>query len=200
MELAMQTIPTVPGTPFEGGFYVGRIRVSEEVFALIVAPMPEGDFDDIAWGEYPRDVPGARSFFDGQANTLAMAEAGSELAQRVLRLDINGFKDWYLPSRDELELLYRHLKPTTQENWRWRGDNPSSIPVGYAYSSEAPAQTTDAAFQAGAEQALQPTWYWSSTQYSAHSAWCQLFGDGGQYYDGKSSELRARAVRRFKAE
>jgi hypothetical protein len=196
----MQTIPTVPGSPFEGGFYVGRIRVNDAVFALIVAPKAAGDIDDSTWGDYGRDVTGARSFFDGLANTLAMAEAGSDLAQRVLQLQINGHSDWYLPSRDELELLYRHLKPTAQENYRWRGDNPSSVPAGYAYSSGAPAQCADAAFQAGGEQALDDTWYWSSTQLSAHYAWYQGFDDGYQYGDDKINELRARAVRRFKAE
>jgi hypothetical protein len=43
-------------------------------------------------------------------------------------------------------------------------------------------------------------WYWTSTQASARSAWCQGFDGGGQGDDGKDSELRARAVRRFKAQ
>jgi hypothetical protein len=41
------------------------------------------------------------------------------------------------------------------------------------------------------------TWYWSSTQYSADSAWGQHFGDGIQLSDRKSSQARARAVRRI---
>ncbi len=40
-------------------------------------------------------------------------------------------------------------------------------------------------------------WYWSSTQYSADSAWIQDFGDGGQDYALKGSTGRARAVRRI---
>jgi len=195
----MHDIPTIPGTPFQGGFYVGRIRIDDVVHALIVSPQA-GDVDDTSWGARGKDVPGARSFFDGRANTLAMAEAGSKLAQRVLQMDINGFTDWYLPSRDELELLYRHLKPTKQENWCWRGDNPSSVPAGYAYASDAPAQTSAEAFREGGREALEDTWYWSSTQYSAHLAWYQDFVDGGQDFIGKLNELRARAVRRFKAE
>jgi hypothetical protein len=43
-------------------------------------------------------------------------------------------------------------------------------------------------------------WYWTSTQHSAHTAWSQVFDGGGQDYDGKDNELRARAVRRFKAQ
>lgn len=40
-------------------------------------------------------------------------------------------------------------------------------------------------------------WYWSSTQYSAYYAWFQYFYDGYQYYAGKDSTGRARAVRRL---
>ncbi|MGY2199074.1 DUF1566 domain-containing protein [Pseudomonas gingeri] len=40
-------------------------------------------------------------------------------------------------------------------------------------------------------------WHWSSSQRSANYAFFLLFGDGVQYYDGKSYELRVRPVRRF---
>jgi hypothetical protein len=40
-------------------------------------------------------------------------------------------------------------------------------------------------------------WYWSSTQDSADSAWCQYFANGGQYYGFKDYEGRVRAVRRL---
>ncbi len=40
-------------------------------------------------------------------------------------------------------------------------------------------------------------WYWSSTQYSAHNAWYQLFGDGYQVIISKDIKLAARAVRRY---
>ena len=41
--------------------------------------------------------------------------------------------------------------------------------------------------------------YWSKTQHAAYSsdAWFQYFKDGTQYGNGKSAELRARAVRRL---
>ena len=41
------------------------------------------------------------------------------------------------------------------------------------------------------------TWYWSSTQRSADSAFDVYFGGGTQSYDGKDNELRVRPVRRF---
>ena len=147
-------------------------------------------------------VPGAESYSDGLANTNAMAEAGSPLAQWARGLRIDGHDDWYLPSRDELELMYRNLKPTTQENdCTFRdGDNPSSVPVGYPYTALAPTQTTVAAFAQGGAQALDARWYWSSTQYAAVTltAWSQGFDIGLQLSYRKSAVGRARAVRRFK--
>ena len=66
----------------------------------------------------------------GQGIAEAMAAAGSELAQKVLALDIDGFTDWAIPARDVQELQYRHFKPTTEENWAGLRDGfvPSDRP------------------------------------------------------------------------
>ena len=118
---------------------------------------------------------------------------------RALGLKIGSFTDWYLPSRDELELCYRAFKPTDDKNWCYRGDNPSSVPVGYAYSQDAPGQTKEEAFKKGGAEAFDATWYWSSTQYAGDAgyAWVQHFYDGGQLDGRKSLSYRARAVRRL---
>ena len=194
-KIAENEIPTVPGTPFGGGFYAGRIMKNGIEHAVIVAPKAEGDHDDEQWGEYGKEIEGASSFFDGAANTRAMAAAGYPLAVWALALVIAGFNDWHLPSRDELEIYYRNLKPGTQSNWRYRGDNPSSVPVGYPYSPELPAQTACDEFKADGAEAFEQAYYWSSTQYSAKIAWAQDFSYGYVYYDDKSYEFRARAVR-----
>lgn len=188
-------IPTVPGTPFAGGFYAGRIMKDGIEHAVIVAPKAEGDHDDEEWGSYGKEIEGAGSFFDGAANTRAMAAAGYPLAVWALSLAIAGFNDWHLPSRDELEICYRNLKPTTESNWRYRGDNPSSVPVGYPYSPDEPVQAACELFQAGGEEAFEDCWYWSSTQSSADYAWAQVFSVGYVNDDDKDGEFRARAVR-----
>jgi hypothetical protein len=195
-------IPTVPGTPFEGGFYVGRFRIGAEAFALIVSPKGDGDAGPTKWLSSYTDVPGACSFSDGLANTKAMAEAGSDLAKSMLELDIGGLTDWYLPSRDELELLYRHLKPTTETNYGYRsGENPSALPAAtYAYTENDPVQTSALAFQSGGEHTSTAAWYWSSTQYSSVFAWTQHFTAGTQTTTCKLAKGRARAVRRFKVQ
>jgi hypothetical protein len=189
-----------PGTPMEGGFLAGYVNLPDGVYGIVVAPKAAGEIEG-KWLPKRKDVPGARSCFDGRANTLAMAEAGSHIAQRILGLDIGGFTDWYLPSRDELEVIYRALKPMDRENdCSFRdGDNASSIPVGYPYTEASPAQTTAEAFRAGGAEAFEASWYWASTQSSAGFAWHQYFASGYQDNAAKLTEFLARAVRRFKA-
>lgn len=201
MESAVVEIPTVIGQAFEGGFYAGCLRVQRDYFILICSPRSDGDYDDSPWNGSTKVVAGAMSYCDGMANTAAMAKAGSDLAKWATNLNIGGFDDWYLPSRDELELLYRAFKPTKQKNWVYRnGDNPSSLPAGYPYTEAAPGQTSIEAFRAGKAKAFEDTWYWSSTQSASDSdyAWCQDFGNGYQDDYHKDGTLRARAVRRLK--
>ncbi|WP_332847588.1 DUF1566 domain-containing protein [Pseudomonas lactucae] len=149
------------------------------------------------WGEYGVKIEGADSFTDSLANTQAMAAAGSELAAKVLALNIGGFADWAIPARDVQELQYLHFKPTTEENWESsrNGDNPHSEPAGQLYSAEDPLQTLHAAFQEGGAEAFRDTWYWSSSQRSANYAFSLDFGDGYQLITGKGYELRVRPVR-----
>lgn len=190
-------IPAI-GAAFEGGFYAGRFQINGKQYALIVAPKAAGETSG-KWGEYGADIEAARSCFDGHANTLAMAETGSDLAKWALGLNIGGYADWYIPSRDELEILYRNLKPTDDENdCSFRdGDNASSLPAGYPYTEESPSQTAAEVFQAGQQEAFEPRWHWASTQSSPPNAWLQTFHGGSQTNDLKRTELRARAVRKI---
>jgi len=194
------TLPTVIGAPFGGGFFAGVFIKDGKRFALIVAPKDGGEVV-MPWAADSRTVTGAESYVDGQSNTRAMAESGSPLGAWALALHLNGMSDWYIPGRDELELMYRNLKPTTQENdCSFRdGDNGSSVPVGFPYTESSPAITSADNFKAGAREAFDLTWYWASTQYAANPsyAWLQYFYYGFQIHDRKSYEGRARAVRRF---
>lgn len=186
------------GDFIEGGFFAGVININGQLFGIAVAPKAEGEKEPTTWGKLDQHIEAA-SCYDGAANTAAMAEAGSELAQWALGLNINGYSDWYIPSRDELELIYRNLKPTQKENWAsFRdGDNPSSAPAGYPYTKTEPARTTAPNFQNGEAEAFEESWYWASTQYSADGAWLQDFVNGYQLYVRKDDQGRARAVRRF---
>jgi hypothetical protein len=196
-------IPTVPGTPYQGGFYAGRINLNGLEYALIVASKDLGEHDPAPWNDSLKSVSGALSYVDGFANTEAMVTAGSDLAKWARGLNIDGFDDWYLPSVDELEVCYRALKPTTNTNWLYArsGINVSAVPPTYPYTSESPAQTTVEDFRENGPQAFtEEGFYWTSTQHANGSdyAWMQYFGDGYQGYGDKDDTRRARAVRKIK--
>lgn len=178
-----------------GGYFSGAIRINDSLFGVITAPKEGGQFSGI-WLPRYESVPGAYSWFDSRANTVAMAHAGSPIAQQALAATINGHSDWAIPARDVLEVMYRAHKPTTDHNYVYRsGDNPSSVPPGYPYASDFPAQCPDPLFQDGGPEAFDPTWYWSSTQSSPSNAWGQNFDGGGQGNYSKSSEGVVRLVR-----
>ena len=186
-----------PGTAFAGGFYAGCFQALGSDFALVVSPKEAGEVEFAEWGECGTDTA-ATSYCDGRGNTKAMAEAGSELAAHVLALQIGEHSDWYLPSRDELELCYRNLKPTsTPSECSYRdGDNPSSLPPGLPYTKAMPQQSAQPEFQEGGAQAFALGWHLSSTQSDPDCALGQAFIDGLQTDDLKNLPALARAVRR----
>ena len=189
------TIPAI-GEAFGGGFFTGITRDPDTGKRYLnITAGAEHELVG-AWGEYGVKIEGADSFTNSRANTEAMA-AGSELAQKVLALDIGGFTDWAIPARDVQELQYRHFKPTTEVNWQYgrSGDNPNSEPVGLLHTEDSPEQTALTGFQIGGTDAFKPTWYWSSSQRSAYGAFDMYFDDGYQSTSVKCGELRVRPVR-----
>ena len=188
------TLPAI-GQAFDGGFFSGITVEDGKRYLNITA----GAAHELvgSWGEYGEKIEGADSFTNSRANTEAMAASGSELAQKVLALDIGGFTDWAIPARDVQELQYRHFKPTIETNWAGRrdGDNPNSEPVGLLYTDESPGQTSLEAFQEDGAEAFRDTWYWSSSQRSANDAFYMFFDGGIQGIICKGYELRVRPVR-----
>ena len=198
MDTVTQQAPAI-GARVQGGFFGGVIRSNGEIRALIVPPKALGEKAPSIWIPNYKDVPGAKSFHDGMANTRAMAEAGSKLAQWALELTIDGCSDYHIPALDEKEIIYRAFKPTADKNslWARSGINLSAAEPTWPYTPDFPAQTALDAFRAGGSEAFEADLYWTSTQHAATSlsAWCQGFGDGGQDRWGKALKLRARAVR-----
>lgn len=190
------TLPQI-GEAYGGGFVSG-ITVDLETGKRYLNVTAGAEHELCGtWGRRGALIEGADSFIDGRANTEAMAAAGSELAQKVLGLNIGGFSDWAIPARDQQELQYRNLKPTADANYCWGrdGDNPNSLPVGKLYTEESPGQTAVEAFKVGGSEAFQPRWYYSSTQRSADSAFFMDFVDGYQNDSAKYHELPVRPVR-----
>ena len=200
MSAIAKTLPVTPisaiGKAYGGGFVTGVTVENGQRYLNITA----GAAHELkgVWGARGVIIEGASSFTNSRSNTESMAAAGSELAKKVLALEIDGHTDWAIPARDVQELQYRHLKPTSEENYCWGrdGDNPNSLPIGLLYTAELPAQTTLTAFQDDGPEAFRDSWYWSSTQRSAYSAFNMYFDDGSQTSLGKGNELRVRPVRR----
>jgi hypothetical protein len=115
---------------------------------------------------------------------------------------IGGFNDWYLPAKNELEILYYNLKPDTTANNTASGINPNAVPARASnYTASVPGQTTSALFAGGAQAFSTGTDYWSSTEISSstNDAWRQNFGNGDQVNGVKSFYYYARAIRRVAA-
>ena len=115
--------------PGQGGIYAGIMagRDGQPDYHLISAPADQGSFEDIEWGSYGKSVEGADSYFDGRANTTAMAAAGLELGTRIRALVIDGHDDYYLPSQAEMHLLAANLKDQfEQDDWYWTSTQYSS--------------------------------------------------------------------------
>lgn len=193
----MQLNDIALGTATEGGFFGGIIAVAGQHKGVIWAPKKEGQIQAIL-------MPQGRRYFSAQspndclANTQELLTVGSPAAQQISALNINGYSDWLIPSRDVLELGYRHFKPTTNKNYcSWRdGENPNSVPPGWLYTADQPAQTPLADFQLNGAEAFDDYPYWSSTVLpTGNTAFYQFFDDGNQISYGLSAERRVRAVR-----
>ena len=206
--------PSTIGQAFGGGYYAGKITDGGVGYYIIVAPKATGE-NTLAWKTTADAGPsGVQTLTNGPASTLAMFNAGSTLypaATYCHNLSIGGFTDWYLPARDELEVVYRAFKPTTQVNSTGArpatgfggdglgyGTNANSIPAGAAYTAGSPAQTAVAKYiTVSGTEAFTVTYYWSSTELTASVAWGQNFNIGGQNYTSKTFTYYVRAVRRL---
>jgi hypothetical protein len=107
----------------------------------------------------------------GAQNTIAI-EAGcatSGIAADICaNLSLNGYTDWFLPSKDELNEMYINIT------------------------------AIDVAALANGGAAFTGSFYWSSSEYDYINAGTQNYGSGTQIYNaGKGSGVGVRAVRAF---
>lgn len=112
--------PVNYGDPYQGGYYAGRITMSGNRYAIVVAPVStETTLAGATNTTTGTLTTGARSLFDGAANTNDLILNSTTFwpaASYCYNLSLNGYSDWYLPSLMELELAYRTLKPTDALN------------------------------------------------------------------------------------
>jgi hypothetical protein len=161
-------------------------------YRLIVAPKSNGQASLALKNSNTALPTGSTSPVEGYKNTLAMIAAGDATvypaAHFCYGLNIAGHTDWYIPARNELELCYRNLKPTTQANVLTNsvvpaaassfgcyadgvlssGVNLNSTPQGTAYTAGFPIQVAAGKnFRSNESEAFSDNYYVASTDNSA---------------------------------
>ena len=197
-------------------------------YRVIVAPKATGEISSRQYKNANTPAPTAcQTVAEGYLATAAMVAAGDSsiypAAWFCKNLNIGGKTDWYLPARDELELCWRNLKPTTADNYakadrfdsginytnlgalddydQSHGRNSNSSPAGEPYTPTIPAQGANVLFQTGGAQAFAygSFYYWSSSECSSTFAWNHGWhssNTGLQGYNNKAAGSYVRAVRR----
>jgi len=201
--------PALPaiGSALGGGFFAGQISTAGNSIAdynLVVGPVASAQ-SALAWKDSTSATPGADSVINGPQNTADMVADGSATVYPCAHfcndLVIGGFSDWYMPAKNELEVCYYNLKPSTDSNNTSSGINANAVPARASnYTAGNPAQTSAADFKTtGTEDfAISPQQgaYWSSTEASATKAWRQYFFYGNQVDYNKMDTIKVRAIRR----
>jgi hypothetical protein len=99
-----------------GGYYVGNVIVSATTYAVLLAPKSTGQSPTkLQWKTSQTSSSGADSLVDGSQNTIDINNSSHPAAQWAAALSIDGYSDWYLPAKDELNLVWT---------------NRTSLPIG----------------------------------------------------------------------
>lgn len=218
------------GAAAAGGYFAGVIDTitgtidaadeyqTGEKYALLVSPKSL-EYSGRQWdtrGDSSPIVAGTQTRWNGLGSTdalIAEDEVERQVFQDLAALRISdappsteGGSDIYVPALDELELLYRNLKPNAANNRTdnqvyngatfpstpvtTHGTNPSSLPTGagYANNPRRPDETPLQLFRAGGSQTLSLARYWTSTEANtggleagqSFRAWLQNFTDAGR--------------------
>lgn len=160
------------GEVYEGGvvFHLYKDSKGKE-HGLVVALTDQGTEE--TWSNVTNSLAGANSTWDGKSNTeIIISQNGhtSSAAKLCKNVSDGGYNDWYLPSVQELNILWNNL-----------------------YNVNKTLSETDGATEIG------PYIYWSSTEFNNGFAWNFHFTSGGSTntFAIKTYLLPVRAIRAF---
>ena len=186
------------GDAYQGGFYAGQIGVSgTATHNLVIGPVASAQNSSKQWKTSNTTTAGTTSDINGPTNSTNMNNASHPAAQFCEGLTIGGFSDWYMPAKNELEVCYFNLKPTTTSNSTSSGINANAVPARASnYTTGTPAQTSATDFTSTGAEDFAPLNYWCSTEDSATTGKFQYFSNGDQNANSKTDSYHVRAIRR----
>ena len=134
--------------PEQGGINAGLFRGdgTSAPYFLIFA---ENDSGNAAWGAYGTDECGAKNAHDGQTNTRALLASGNKhpAAELASAHEVEGLRDFYLPSRRELALCSANIPEAFEKSgWYWSSTQGSP---SYAFVQDFEGGCQDIIFKDG---------------------------------------------------
>ncbi len=167
--IVVEAIPVAVIGDYRDGGVVFWVDPNDNTHGLVC------DINDLGtaqWGCYGTTLSGAdgTAIGTGAQNTLDILNGCSTAniaADKCADNTAQGFTDWFLPSKDELNAMYQN---------------------------KAAINTTA---QANGGSAFASAYYWSSSEYNIYYAWEQDFYYGYQYNDYKDYTYFVRAIRAF---
>lgn len=197
-------IPTI-GSAYGGGFFAGQININSVIYNLVLSPRASGEVPASVYKNDALGFTGNTSQNDGkliQDNMVAAGIAKFPAQQVVKNMTIGGYTDWYIPSKLEMEILYRNLKPTTANNVTTSGTNASAVPPTTNYTTTNPARTALTQFRATAgSDYMTADYYYSASQGPSGALWVhgKRFSTGVDGEDKAEFDYPVRAMRRVVA-
>jgi hypothetical protein len=158
------------GKTYEGGIIFYLDNTGQH--GLVAAPKDQGSY---IWGFDYTNISGAegKTIGTGNQNTIDIVASCSDsniAASVCVNLVLNGYSDWYLPSIDELYLMFQNLHK------KGFGDFESE----FCFFN------------------CEDVYYWSSTEYDDMFAWSLNFKTGNSnYFTMKNLTNNVRPIRAF---
>jgi len=177
-----------------GNYAVGGIifyidETGEHGLVAALGDLTEGATDPLGlgyngyeWGCSGTGVDGAdglaigtgyQNSMDIENQGCSTYNGGITALKGVLDAEINGYSDWYLPSKDELSEMYNTI-----------GSGGPDGNLGGFETSNGPHYWSSSE-------------YWTTSEFDYHNAWRVSFGSGSLVPSGKSNVFRVRAIRSF---
>jgi hypothetical protein len=118
----------------QGGIYAARMRGNkDQPDRHLIIPVTDVLNIKAQWGCHGKEIAGADKDLYGMPNTVAMAEAGSDIAKQILSMEVEGHCDFYLGARHEYRACYLNVPELFQPEWYWTSTQSSA---DFAFSQD----------------------------------------------------------------